>query len=59
MAYDRPEQRVDWAMRHYVDKITEYLAQGGEPANARMNMTERGVPFHVQQRMLERFAVDP
>lgn len=40
-------------MRQYVGKIIDYLARGGDHANAKMNMTERGIPLHVQQRVLE------
>jgi len=45
--------RVDWAMRQFVGAIMDYLARGGDHANAQMNMTERGVPLHVQRRVLE------
>ncbi len=58
MAYEGAERRVDWAMRQYVETIVQYLAMGGDHANARMNMTERGVPTSVQLRVLERFAID-
>jgi hypothetical protein len=51
------ELRVDWPMRQYVGKIIEYLARGGDHANAKMNMTERGIPVHVQHRVLEGNAV--
>lgn len=53
MAYVGLEMRVDWVMRQYVGTIIQYLAQGGDHANAQMNMTERGVPVHVQRRVLE------
>ena len=53
MAYGGIEMRVDWVMRQYVETIIQYLAQGGDHANARMNMTERGVPVHVQRRVME------
>jgi len=53
MTYGGQEMRVDWAMRQYVGKIIDFLARGGDHANAKMNMTERGVPLHVQQRVLE------
>lgn len=53
MAHDEADMRVDWLMRQYVGKIIEYLARGGDHANAKMNMTERGVPTHVQERVLE------
>ena len=53
MAYGGADMRVDWAMRQYVDQIVEYLSKGGDQANARMNMTERGVPLSVQHRVLE------
>jgi hypothetical protein len=59
MVYEGAELRVDWAMRQYVGTIIYYLAHGGDQANARMNMTERGVPVHVQRRVLEgKAAVD-
>ncbi|NMG31204.1 hypothetical protein [Aromatoleum evansii] len=54
--YQGPEQRVDWVMRQYVETIVQYLARGGGQANARRNMTERGVPVHVQERVLEGYA---
>jgi hypothetical protein len=53
MAYPESDMRVDWAMRQYVGKIIEYLVKGGDRANARMNMVERGVPEQVQHRVLE------
>lgn len=57
MAYNGVDMRVDWAMRQYVDQIIDYLSKGGDQANARMNMTERGVPVPVQHRVLEGRAV--
>ncbi|AKU10739.1 hypothetical protein GPA27_16640 [Aromatoleum toluolicum] len=51
--YHGTEMRVDWVMRQYVETIIQYLARGGSLANARMNMTERGVPVHVQDRVFE------
>jgi len=53
MAYVGLEMRVDWLMRQYVGEIIEYLARGGDHANAKMNMTERGVPVSVQERVLQ------
>lgn len=47
------EQRIDWVMRQYVETIVQYLARGGDRANARTNMTERGVPVHVQDRVFQ------
>ncbi|WP_244551636.1 hypothetical protein [Aromatoleum tolulyticum] len=47
------EQRIDWVMRQYVETIIQYLARGGDRANAQMNMTERGVPVHVQERVFQ------
>lgn len=52
MAQAGVEMRVDWLMRQYVGEIIEYLARGGDHANAKMNMTERGVPAQVQDRVL-------
>lgn len=52
MAYSGPEQRIDLEMREFVGKIIAYLEGGGDHANARMNMTERGVPAEVQHRVL-------
>ncbi len=56
---DGMEQRVDWAMRQYVDRIVEYLLHGGDRANAGMNMLEYGVPLHVQRRILDRAPQPP
>lgn len=53
MPYSGIEMRVDWVMRQYVGTIIEYLAEGGDHANAQMNMTEHGVPQSVQHRVLE------
>ncbi|NMG14388.1 hypothetical protein [Aromatoleum bremense] len=53
MAFSGLEMRVDWAMRQFIGAIMDYLARGGDHANAQMNMTERGVPLHVQRRVLE------
>ena len=53
----RNEQRLDWSMRRFVSDVIQYLRHGGDHANARMNMTERGVPFAVQSRVLEGTAV--
>ncbi|NMG73195.1 hypothetical protein [Aromatoleum diolicum] len=53
MTYQGNEMRVDWVMRQYVETIIQYLAKGGDHANARMNMTERGVPVHVQRRVMD------
>ncbi len=53
MRNSRPDQRVDLAMRQFVGKIIEYLMEGGDHANAMMNMAERGVPYTVQRRVIE------
>ncbi|HRQ57589.1 MAG TPA: hypothetical protein PLN31_09225 [Azoarcus taiwanensis] len=53
MVHDRPDQRIDLVMRQFVGQIIEYLMLGGDHANARLNMTERGVPHEVQRRVLE------
>ncbi|HRP76600.1 MAG TPA: hypothetical protein PK725_09725 [Rhodocyclaceae bacterium] len=53
MNFSGRDLRIDLAMRQYVRRIIEYLAQGGDIANARMNMIENGVPAHVQARVLE------
>ena len=47
------EHRIDLAMRQYVGKVIEYLRQGGDHANAMMNMSEHGVPLDVQKRVIE------
>ena len=57
MAHDRPDQRVDLAMRAFIGKIIDYLRAGGDHANAMMNMSERGVPLHVQRRVVDGNAV--
>ncbi len=57
MTYSGQDLRLDYAMRDYVAKIIEYLSQGGDHANARMNMIENGVPAPVQARVLEGKAV--
>ncbi len=51
------EQRLDWSMRRFVSDVIQYLQHGGDHANARMNMTERGVPFAVQSRVIDGLAV--
>ncbi|WP_246264300.1 hypothetical protein [Aromatoleum toluvorans] len=56
MDYRGPEQRTDWVMRQYVETIIQYLVLGGDSANAQMNMTEHGVPVHVQGRVLDAYA---
>lgn len=53
VTYQGTELRVDWVMRQYVETIIQYLARGGSVASARKNMTERGVPVHVQHRVFE------
>ncbi len=53
MTFSGRDLRIDLAMREYVRRIIEYLAQGGDHANARMNMIENGVPEHVQARVLQ------
>lgn len=46
------DKRVDFEMREFVSKVIDYLHQGGDHANARMNMAEHSVPSHVQMRVL-------
>lgn len=53
MIHPGVELRNDWALRQYVGSIIAYLMRGGDRANARMNMNERGVPPDVQKRILE------
>lgn len=53
MMRDQLDRRLDHAMREYVNQIIVYLQEGGEPANARMNMMEHGVPPEVQMRVIE------
>lgn len=53
MNYAGPEKRLDLVTREFVGKIIAYLEDGGDRANARMNMIERGVPSEVQRRVLE------
>lgn len=53
VTYQGTELRVDWVMRQYVETIIQYLSRGGSVAGARRNMTERGVPVHVQDRVFE------
>ncbi|QTQ37604.1 Uncharacterized protein ToN1_34870 [Aromatoleum petrolei] len=57
VTYQGTEMRVDWVMRQYVETIIQYLARGGDRASARTNMTERGVPLQVQERVFEGHAV--
>ena len=47
-----PERRVDLALREFIGKVIRYLKEGGDHANALMNMTEHGVPNEVQRRVL-------
>ena len=44
-------------MRAFIGKIIDYLRAGGDHANAMMNMSERGVPLHVQRRVVDGNAV--
>lgn len=53
MMRDQIDRRLDHALREYVNEIIVYLDKGGEPANARMNMIEHGVPPEVQSRVIE------
>lgn len=53
MEYRGVEMRVDWVMRQYVETIVQFLLRGGDQHNARANMTARGVPVHVQDRVLK------
>ncbi|MCC4116443.1 hypothetical protein LLG90_13865 [Aromatoleum toluclasticum] len=53
MEHQGTEQRIDWVMRQYVETIIQYLARGGDRGSARTNMTERGVPVPVQDRVFE------
>jgi len=50
---DGPDLRVDLALREFIGKVIRYLREGGDRANALMNMIERGVPAEVQRRVLE------
>lgn len=45
-------RRLDWYMRQFVDEVKDYLARGGEHANALHNLYERGVPVHVARRVI-------
>jgi len=47
-----PDRRIDLALREFVGKVIRYLKEGGDHANALMNMTEHGVPNEVQRRVL-------
>ena len=49
------EKRTDWLLRQFVQGIETRLRIGDlrEP-EARMVMTERMVPRHVQQRVIDR-----
>jgi len=49
--------RIDFMLRRFVSDIIQYLSNGGDHANALMNMIERGVPPEVQRRVLEGRAV--
>lgn len=51
------DMRIDLVLRRFVSDIIHYLSNGGDHANALMNMIERGVPPEVQQRVLEGRAV--
>ena len=53
IAPNHNDLRIDLAMRQFIGDILRYLADGGDHANARMNMIERGVPLDVQQRVLD------
>ncbi len=57
MGYAGPDLRVDLALREFIGKVIRYLQQGGDHANAKMNMIERGVPPDVQRRVLSGNAV--
>lgn len=47
------EQRIDWVMRQFVDNIINDLKNNNIDSNAaRRRMTERGVPLHVQNKVL-------
>jgi hypothetical protein len=46
------DRRIDLALREFVGKVIRYLKEGGDHANALMNMTEHGVPAEVQRRVL-------
>ncbi len=50
------EKRRDLWMRRFVGKIIDYLMQGGDHANARLNMIEIGIPPDVQRRVLHGLA---
>ena len=49
---DGSDMRVDLALREFIGKVITYLREGGDHANALMNMIERGVPAEVQRRVL-------
>lgn len=51
------DSRVDLLMRQFVAEIIRYISGGGDHANARMNMNERGVPHEVQRRVMDGRAV--
>jgi len=55
--YNHPDMRIDFMLRRFVSDIIQYLSNGGDHANALMNMIERGVPPEVQRRVLEGRAV--
>lgn len=55
--YNHQDLRIDFMLRRFVSDIIQYLSNGGDHANALMNMIERGVPPEVQRRVLEGRAV--
>lgn len=48
----RIHSRMDWSMRQFVDGIKARLAAGDKPHDLRAAMYMRGVPHHVQFRIL-------
>lgn len=50
------DKRMDLLTRRFVSQIIEYLMEGGDHANARLNMTEHGVPGNIQKRVINGLA---
>ena len=48
----RHELRVDWRLRQFVDKMREMVAEGVCHKVLAAAMKERGVPYHVADRVL-------
>ena len=52
------EKRTDWLMRQFVQAIEFKLKIGDmEEPVARKEMTDRMVPFYVQQRIVDRVGI--